>query len=284
MRLLFLGTAAREGYPSVFCECENCREARALGGRNLRLRSALLVNDDLLLDMGPDLVNAAHRYGLSLSTVRTALITHKHDDHLYTANIGYRDTGCIVGERPTLLDLFGPADAMRDITDAYPDANGLLIATHVIKPFEKWETNGYRCQSFHANHGEGRIECLFYSVDDGRRRLLYATDTGPFSEATWQALSGQSFDCIVLEETLGTGQWPQHMNFERFLENCRRFRAEGTLREGAPIVAHHFSHSSNPVYEKVAAKLEPQGVIVAYDGLALDIGAEDGDRRALRRR
>ena len=52
MHLLFLGTAAAEGYPGIFCECDNCKEARALGGRNLRLRSSLLVNDDLLLDMG----------------------------------------------------------------------------------------------------------------------------------------------------------------------------------------------------------------------------------------
>ena len=52
MRLFFLGTAAAEGYPAIFCQCANCHQARLLGGRNLRHRSALLVNDDLLIDFG----------------------------------------------------------------------------------------------------------------------------------------------------------------------------------------------------------------------------------------
>ena len=34
MRLFFLGTAAAEGFPGIFCKCERCREARKLGGRN----------------------------------------------------------------------------------------------------------------------------------------------------------------------------------------------------------------------------------------------------------
>ena len=107
MRLFFLGTAAGEGYPSIFCECDNCREARARGGRNLRLRSALLVNDDLLLDMGPDLVAAAHRYNLRFSTIRTALITHAHGDHFHLPNIEFRKESFTVVIRPPRLNFRG---------------------------------------------------------------------------------------------------------------------------------------------------------------------------------
>mgnify|MGYP002683362279 CR=1 FL=1 len=41
MRLFFLGTAAAEGYPAIFCDCANCEEARAQGGRSLRRRFGL---------------------------------------------------------------------------------------------------------------------------------------------------------------------------------------------------------------------------------------------------
>jgi phosphoribosyl 1,2-cyclic phosphate phosphodiesterase len=51
MKLLFLGTAAAEGFPGLFCNCASCREARALGGKNLRMRSSLLINEDLLIDL-----------------------------------------------------------------------------------------------------------------------------------------------------------------------------------------------------------------------------------------
>jgi phosphoribosyl 1,2-cyclic phosphodiesterase len=31
MKLNFLGTAAAEGFPAIFCNCEYCKEARKLG-------------------------------------------------------------------------------------------------------------------------------------------------------------------------------------------------------------------------------------------------------------
>ena len=37
----------------MFCRCELCEKARALGGKNIRTRSQALVNDDLLLDLPP---------------------------------------------------------------------------------------------------------------------------------------------------------------------------------------------------------------------------------------
>src|SRR5512138_2474706 len=108
MRLFFLGTAAAEGYPGIFCDCENCREARALGGKNLRYRSALLVNDDLLIDFGPDLLAASQSFNRSLSRVTTGLVTHAHEDHFAPHNFYMRKrdfTGRL--EIPT-LHLFGP--------------------------------------------------------------------------------------------------------------------------------------------------------------------------------
>ena len=89
MRLFFLGTAAAEGYPGIFCNCANCNEARALGGQNLRFRSALLVNDDLLIDFGPDLLASAQRFNRNLSLVTTGLVTHAHPDHFPHRELQY---------------------------------------------------------------------------------------------------------------------------------------------------------------------------------------------------
>ena len=32
MHLLFLGIGASQGYPAVFCRCDNCKAARERGG------------------------------------------------------------------------------------------------------------------------------------------------------------------------------------------------------------------------------------------------------------
>ncbi len=50
MHLLFLGTAASEGYPNAFCHCENCNAARQEGGASLRKRSSVLIDGQLLID------------------------------------------------------------------------------------------------------------------------------------------------------------------------------------------------------------------------------------------
>src|SRR3954453_20663870 len=102
MKLRFLGTAASEGYPDAFCDCDNCRQSRARGGRSLRRRSAALIDDVLLIDFGPDLMAAALMDGLSLAQVRYCLQTHEHSDHLDPEHFSSRSPLCGVHGAPRL--------------------------------------------------------------------------------------------------------------------------------------------------------------------------------------
>lgn len=65
--------------PIPFCVCQICSEARRVGGKNLRRRSSLMINDDLLVDIGPDIATASFEYGLSLAGISVCLQTHPHD-------------------------------------------------------------------------------------------------------------------------------------------------------------------------------------------------------------
>ncbi|HBJ10614.1 MAG TPA: carbon-phosphorus lyase, partial [Ruminococcaceae bacterium] len=38
MKFQYLGTAAAEGFPGMFCSCDTCEKARKAGGRNIRTR------------------------------------------------------------------------------------------------------------------------------------------------------------------------------------------------------------------------------------------------------
>ncbi|PIE36242.1 hypothetical protein CSA56_00720 [candidate division KSB3 bacterium] len=82
MHLTFLGTSAANAFPEPFCQCPNCTQARACGGESLRKRSAMLIDDDLLLDLGPDILTASSLHGCPLTNVRYCLQTHAHADHL----------------------------------------------------------------------------------------------------------------------------------------------------------------------------------------------------------
>jgi phosphoribosyl 1,2-cyclic phosphate phosphodiesterase len=157
------------------------------------------------------------------------------------------------------------------VHNSFPDLETVLMDVQTVAPFEKWEHGSYRFVSYDAFHGEARTQCLLYSVDDGEHRFLYAADTGPFPEATWQALAGQTFDVIILEETMGFGEYPQHMNWRSFLAHHRQFRENGMLRPGGKVIATHIGHNCNPAHERVVQILEPHGVTVAYDGLVIEL-------------
>ena len=92
MKLTFLGTGAGEGYPGLWCKCPHCDYARKHGGKNIRAKSCAVIDEDMLLDVGPACFDNAARFGVDLTHVTRLLITHPHDDHLYPQHLIWRGT------------------------------------------------------------------------------------------------------------------------------------------------------------------------------------------------
>jgi hypothetical protein len=84
MVLQYLGTAAAEGWPGLFCACEHCEIARTRGGRNIRTRSQAIVfaeksgegdpDQRLLVDFPPDTYHHVLAHGLRLDKVGHLII------------------------------------------------------------------------------------------------------------------------------------------------------------------------------------------------------------------
>lgn len=92
MKLTFLGTGAGETYPGYWCECPHCTYARKHRGKNLRTNSSMVIDEELLIDMGPSCFDNAARFGVNLSKLKTLLVTHPHEDHLYPQHLHWRNT------------------------------------------------------------------------------------------------------------------------------------------------------------------------------------------------
>jgi phosphoribosyl 1,2-cyclic phosphate phosphodiesterase len=272
MKILILGTAAAEGTPAPFCECATCTHARQAGGHDLRMRAAVLVEDDLLLDCGPDLVAATQRLGVSLRHLETLLITHAHEDHLEPDNLTLRLPTFCPTPLPSLR-VFGPADAVGAIRRQpyWPrlEAEG-RVSVEIVRPGQRWQSGRYHITAIPATHIPDQV-CLLYVVDDGARRLLYAADSGPLSENARRIVAQEApFDAVLMEETMGSSPfWEGHHNTRSFLESRQRFVREGWLKEKTHFVAFHFSHQSNPPHEGLVRFFAPHGVRVAYDGMEL---------------
>ena len=90
MKITFLGTSAGESYPAIWCDCENCTYARKHGGRNIRMNTGSMIDDDILLDMNSCGFYTAARLGVSLTGIKHLIVTHPHSDHLTPEPLAWR--------------------------------------------------------------------------------------------------------------------------------------------------------------------------------------------------
>ena len=269
MRLTFLGTAASEGYPAAFCDCANCRAARRLGGRSSRRRAAALVDDELLIDLGPDLIASATALGRSLNSVRHCLVTHQHRDHLDPGNLEWRSFASNTGVET--LDLYGSPGALGTL--GQPDPTAWKLRLHPVAPFEWRSVGPYRVAAVLARHSS-RLTVLLYLVQHEGRTLFYATDTTLLPDETVGWLRGESVrvDLLAMDHTFGLcDQDEGHLNGARFVEQVDRLRAAGILTDGSRVFATHIAHDCNPPHDELVAQARARGYQVAYDGLVVDV-------------
>ena len=295
MKITFLGTAAAEAYPGLWCNCHNCMRARKLGGRNLRWRSSVLINDDLLVDYGPDTSAQFTRYGLELPRVENILFTHCHGDHLRMQDVFFRSYSYRQRGTLNMTRVWGDAWAIRAFDDqvysvlndefsrnmpgftpsreeVLEEKEGFLkIQTSIIKPHQKIEIGKYTVFTINAHHNEPE-ESLNFIIDDGKKKFLYGTDTGPWEPSEWDYIEslGFKFDVVAMDCTVGDGNPGGHHSYTSFLEEKNQFGSLNLLAKNSIFIAHHFSHQHGMIYNDLVDYMKPHNVIVSYDGLIIE--------------
>ena len=284
MQLLFLGTAASEGFPDAFCGCDRCNAARAAGGRSLRKRSSALIDGELLIDLGPDLMAAAMQHGVDLAGMRYCLQTHEHHDHLDPSHFLSRSRLCGVRGNPR-LHYYASQPALDKIATLIADDIGgralsdptvtemLNLTVTAIRPGQSFDAGPYRVLSLAAAHAP-ELTAMLYLIERGGRRLLYATDTGDLPAAAWEALVAHRapIHVAVFDHTFGMqGRSNGHMNHEQVEDQIAQMRRLGLLAADAQVYATHLGHHSHPTHEDLAAFTAPRGYAPAYDGLVVTV-------------
>lgn len=283
MKITFLGTSASNAFPEAFCSCENCKQARILGGKSLRKRSAILINDDLLIDLNPDIMSSSQIHNCSLTNVRYCLQTHPHADHLDVSHLNSRSPGFGVVGAPA-LNFYTSAQTMRRASNTFerdlsdyslfsPAAEKRLnLRIHQIEPFIPFTFGDYRVVAFPANHAP-TMGAMLYSVEFSGRTLFYGTDTAPLFDETWQAFHqlDLQFDLVILDHTYGPNKvGSDHMNAFDVIEHMQRMRLEGIVKPGGQVFATHIAHDANPAHPELEEFAMKNGYKVAFDGLVID--------------
>jgi phosphoribosyl 1,2-cyclic phosphate phosphodiesterase len=279
MHLKYYGTAAAEGIPGMFCTCPVCREARRLGGKNIRTRSQALVDGRLLIDFPPDTYDHMLRYGLDLPSIEALLLTHAHQDHLYAQDFENRKPGFAhVGEvdaphaRP--LRVYATAKAMEHVRAADGDsleARG-VIELHEIAAYEPFTVDGFAVTAMTADHNPA-FGPVIYAIARAGKTMLYANDTGYFPEETWEYLAKARprFDYVSLDctGTIMEDYRHGHMCLQVNSEVRERLLSIGCAGESTIFCAHHFSHNGGLTHEALAEEAAKIGFLVSYDGMEI---------------
>ncbi len=273
MRIRLLGTAAAEGWPGLFCRCEACARARALGGRNLRSRSGATVDGGFQFDLGPDVYLHVLAGYTDLAAVEHLLVTHGHEDHLAPATLAMRREPFAHG-LPAPLTIYGNHRVMERVRAAVADPSALGVRLETVRPFQSFTAGDATVIPLPADHDPNEA-CLLYLFGRGGRWLLYGHDSGWFPEPTWDYLAAWAarhhrLDVALVDCTNGPAPGQRnHMGLEAASRVRQRLIAIGAAGDETRVVVTHFSHNGGLLHEELVARAAPVGLEVAYDGLEI---------------
>jgi adenosylcobinamide kinase/adenosylcobinamide-phosphate guanylyltransferase len=268
VKLQLLGTGSSDGWPNPWCTCASCNAARRAG--ELREQTAVLVDDRILIDCGPDVPRAASRLGVDLGSVELLLIGHTHPDHCAPQALMWRGWSSAAA-RP--LEVIGPP-AVVELCRPWADPAGPITFTS-LAPGDTVERLGYGIRAYPAAHGGPELgPAVLYDLTGGDgARLLYAVDTAPLADGALPGDPAHPYDVVLLEETLGdaSARIGEHHSLDDFAATIAALRRTGAVTARTQIVAVHLGHG-NPPDEELRRRLGLLGAVAPLDGSVLHTG------------
>lgn len=278
MKISFLGTAAAEGVPSLFCNCEYCNNIRKKGASEFRSRTQVMIDGKLCIDFPPEAYSNSLKYGYNFSALQYLLVTHSHMDHFYAHDFILRGYKYAKLAAPVLeiygneevRAVYGECTAREMKAEVAPNLKFNLIA-----PYSKLKVGAYDVMAIPAQHSKTEDALLFY-ISDGKRGYLHLHDTGRICDKALDFLKDNgakahvvAFDCTFVEQT--AGEISRHMGIEDDMVIKEKLLSRGIIDKDTKIIITHFSHNANPTRERLKGVEEKYGVVAAYDGMEVDI-------------
>lgn len=268
MVIRLLGTGAADGIPGFYADNEVSRYARENGGKDLRTRTAALIDGVLKIDLPPDTLCQMMRDGLDARDWSALIFTHSHEDHLAASEIQYALFPFTELEQLP-FSIYSNAMVASYIRARYPDWPIDLQETH---SFHSFVHGPYTITPIAANHKEDEDSQNLIFQRDGKT-FLYGTDTGIWPEATFEFLKGYRLDALVIECTEGYRRTPYlgHLNFEDLAIVLDRLRSTGVLDSKSRVITTHHAHTGGANHHQLEIELAKIGAEPGYDGMLIEL-------------
>ncbi len=254
---LFLGTGASMGIPIIGCDCSVCSSSSLY---NQRMRSSLLLSigkKRYLIDVGPDFRMQALKHGID--RLDGVLLTHGHYDHVS----GLDDLRIFYLRQKTPIPCALSKETLKEIEIRY----------HYILAFEgKKKDAAFIPFDFHLlEKKEGEIlfaglDLKYFSYFQRETKVTgfrckdfaYVVDISDYDESIFESLRGVR---VLVIDGMSWKETRAHLGIPEVIELVKKV---GCKRAYLTHVAHETDH------QWTSDKL-PEGMLVAYDGLKLDL-------------
>src|SRR5689334_12487609 len=255
MRVTFLGTGTSVGVPMIGCTCEVCRSNDP---RDKRLRTGLMIENDgqrLVVDVSADFRQQALRE--KMDRLDALFITHCHADHVF----GLDDIRPF-NFRHGPIPLYASEVTWRGLRRVF---SYIFERTHIggglpqLTPHTidgEFAVCGLAVTPFDVIHGA--LPVTGFRFSDGQKDVAFITDCNVIPKESLAKLHG--LDLLIID-ALRFQPHSTHLHLDQTLGYIAELRPRHAL---LTHMGHDFKHSE-------LARILPEGVEPAYDGLRLEI-------------
>lgn len=292
--LRFWGTSAGGAIPTPFCKCKVCENARKVGGKEVRLRSAFRIDKKIMIDIGEDFVAQAINLEDDLYDVEHFLFTHPHTDHFNYKMFWLRKIAAEKSPEHPVNVYF--VDDSFDIIDKFLFSTPMLInkdaeflneknVKFIKLDYYKWyKINDIEVMALkgHHNTGVSKVSANYLIKLKDERLMYYALDSGYYLEETFEALKKFKLDILVGECTFpekipknenGEYWCDVHMDLTSCEDTLDKLYENGTIDDNTKVYLSHIEAKGlnhKELEEYFSSLNKKYSINIAYDGLSID--------------
>ncbi len=270
MKLYFLGTGASDFGPRLWTDLADKYD------NDVRRSNAVLIDGQLLIDCGDWILNELEISGTDISGIRRVLVSHSHHDHFRPDHL------CAIALKAGhSIEIYANAaalDKLKAQSEGLPGAE--LLLPHLLEANETptvVEFDGYTVTPLRSNHqtdvpGE---QTLHFLIEKDGKTVFYGTDGAWLPTATGKYLYGKKLNCYLFDATCGDYENDYRIYEHNTMPMIRMMltvmRPQQVFAEDARLVLVHLAPSLHKSHAETVAIAAKDGLLVAYDGMTLDI-------------
>ena len=254
MKINFLGTSA--GWPLPRLGCKKDEVCSSTDNKDIHTRSQALVNDVLILDLGPDTYTHLKNPKVDPTKIKYAAVTHEHPDH--TLGLWDLSHTYLNGKRAKIKIIINPKTLAKIRFMFFPNEYVILKTN----PYQKILVEGLKISLLPVNHTKDSTFGIF--VEEQRKKLFWAPDFKSLPPETIKIIKGS--DLIAIDGSELHVRTPSHQTIEEGIDLAKKIKPK-------MVYFIHIGHRTLP-HTKLDTFVKENGgsnFNIAYDGLEINI-------------